>query len=60
MSQLVKRIFTYKPVLPAGARYYKTKNNRFIYTNLYKEEFYIVYRNNGGYIVETYRGKCNC
>ena len=48
------------PALPNGAYYYKNKNGKHIYKNSYTDEFYIVYQTGGNWIVETYKGECNC
>ena len=48
--------------IPPEAIFYKEKNNKAIYKNMYNDtEFYIVYKNKDNkFVIEYYMGECKC
>jgi len=58
---LIRKETVFSIKLPMGSYFYKTVNGKQIFKNKYVSEYYMVYPSRDGrYVVEQYKGECNC
>ncbi len=57
---LLARETVFQPKLPSGSYFYKNKNGKKIYKNRYVNEYYMVYPSKNKWVVEQYKGECQC
>ena len=59
MARLIKREYTRDPVIP-DSYFVGQKGNKYVYKDKYSDYYYVLYRSQGMWAVETWSGGCKC